>query len=98
MNLILIYDLIKDRTSDNPITRRELHDLSHIADRQIRNIIGDLRAQGFRIVSTSKGYYMAQTEDEYKAFRNVYLAKARSIHERVRAMDAYTKGQEVMRT
>jgi hypothetical protein len=39
---------------------------------------------------------MAQTEDEYKAFRNVYLAKARSIHERVRAMDAYTKGQEVM--
>ena len=92
-----LLELISEATKQNPITRRELVNLTHIKDRQVRDLIGELRGEGNRIVSTSKGYYIAENEDDYKAFRAVYIAKARCIFDRVSAMDAYTGGQESMR-
>lgn len=86
-------ELLSNATREDPITRADLVAYTGFADRQVRKAIDDLRDEGLRIVSTSKGYYIAATEEDYKAFRALYIARVRTMLARLKKMDAFTEGQ-----
>jgi hypothetical protein len=80
---------------DNAISKAQLiTDLSklgfHVAERQVRSEITELRKQGLLICSSSGdgGYFFAETPEEYEEFVQVeYRAKIIDMSETVRAMD-----------
>lgn len=82
----------KSRTKSNPLTRKELRDITKLSDASSRNIIGGLRDMGYRIINDSQGYWYANAE-EYKAWLPTYEAYAKTIYSRISAMNKYTEGQ-----
>lgn len=56
----------------NAISRNELETKTGISDRMIRRYINKLRKEGVPVMShsDSKGYYIADTEEELKHFLN----------------------------
>ena len=83
------------QTFCNPITRSILRQLLDVSDREARRAIEELREHGYRVISSSRtqGYWLAKSENDYKAFRAEYAAKAETYLRRLRAMDAHTEGQ-----
>jgi len=91
----LVLKRIKKANASNPVTRAELCRITGIRDNMVREIIGTLRDNGYRIVgsASTKGYYLARSEKQYKAFREEYLKKGLTFLNRIKAMDGYTEGQ-----
>lgn len=87
-----ILEVCKERTSANPLTRKELKEITHLNDRMARGQIESLREQGYRIINDSRGYWYA-TDEEYKAWLPKYRAYAETIYRRIRKMDAHVEGQ-----
>ena len=94
----LVLKLIKQGTANHPITRRELCFRANLKDSFVREIIGKLRDKGYRVVgsATTKGYYIARSEKQYKEFREEYYRKAMTYLKRISAMDGQTEGQVAM--
>ena len=94
----IVLGALKESSKDHPLTRARLKELTNMKDRHARDVIGKLRDKGYRIVgsSGSKGYWIAETESEYTAFRREYQTKAMTYLERIKAMDAWTEGQMSM--
>lgn len=97
-NLERIYNLIKEGTQEKPVSRFYLTLQTGLSDRKVRNLAGELRDKGIRVCGTSNesGYWIAQSEVEYKEFRANYISKAVTILNRVKAMDNQTDGQMEM--
>lgn len=93
-----VLDALKECSKENPLTRSALREILHYKDRAARRVIGDLRDKGVRVVGSgsTKGYYIAESESEYRAFRNEYHKKAMTYLNRISAMDRYTEGQVSM--
>lgn len=93
-----VLETLQDKSKENPLTRTELRQIVGSRDSNARAVIQSLRSQGFRIVSSagSKGYWIATDTEEYKAFRAEYIRKASTIINNIKAMDAYTEGQETI--
>lgn len=91
----LALEALKEASKEAPLTRSDLRNRLHTSDRGARRILMDLRAMGVRVIgnSSSKGYWLASTEAEYKAFRRDYVSRAATIYKNVKAMDAWTEGQ-----
>lgn len=87
-----VLKLCQKATSKDPLTRANLKSVLGSCDANARQVIGDLREMGFRIISNGKGYWLA-TPEEYKEWLPTYVAYARTIERRVRKMDKYTDGQ-----
>jgi MoaA/NifB/PqqE/SkfB family radical SAM enzyme len=64
--------------ADNRITKETLMVLTGYNERVIRQAIEDARRNGVRIVSNSgrKGYYVAETDDEWLSFLNEHKRRA----------------------
>lgn len=94
----LIYTFCRAASPEEPITRQQLCRLTKKPDREVRDVITQLRRKGARIASSSgkAGYWFCQSESEYKAVRAEIIARALSCFEVVRAMDAATEGQMEM--
>ena len=84
-----ILEIITEHDKANPISRRELTDLFGMTDRNVRKNIEELRKKGHRICATScdKGYYLAQTDEQFRRFLADYTSKAWSIIRTARAME-----------
>jgi len=94
----LVLRLIKQGNANHPITRKELCEATGLKDSFVREIVGKLRDKGCRVVgsATTKGYYIARSEKQYKAFREEYYNKAMTYLKRISAMDGATEGQVAM--
>lgn len=80
---------------ENPVGRPELCLLTGMSDRMMRKAIEDMRKQGIRVCADSGkyGYWLAQSEEDYKAFRGELLSRAYSQLKTVSAMDKFVEGQ-----
>jgi len=87
----IVLDELKNCSSNSPLQRWRLKELVK-SDRHARNIIGDLRDKGIRIINNSTGYWIA-TDEEYKEWLPTYTAYAKTILHRVAMMNGYTDGQ-----
>lgn len=99
MNLTeeMVLEALKTKSKKDPLTRRELKQITGMSrDSNARSVIKNLRSQGFRILSSSqaKGYWIAESEEDYKEFCREYSSKAYTILNILRAMDAHTEGQQ----
>lgn len=73
--------------------------LADVDDRKMRLAIQSLRAAGVRVCHAERkvndrqvfGYYLAQTDEEYAAFRARYGSYAKTIFETIKAMDTGAK-------
>lgn len=93
----LVEQILSSRLgSDHPITLVHIHYLvcsspvyKSASLRQVRGAIEDLRVRGMLICNdlAGQGYYRARDMKEYQAFREVYMAYAKTILARVRTMD-----------
>ena len=65
----------------NSITRDELVGATGMSDREVRREIGRLRNKGTPICATihGNGYFLAESEEEFKQAIREYTAYARSI-------------------
>ena len=88
-----IYQILK--ASEAPVTRTSLCFFVQQSDRENRADIADMRKKGIRICSSShsKGYWLAQSQEDYETLRNEYIARISDMASVVRAMDGYTEGQ-----
>jgi len=59
-----ILNKLKDRTKKNPIFSGSLETEFGLMGTQVRDIIRQLRREGYEICSNEKGYWMAQTSEE----------------------------------
>ena len=67
-------------TKDDPVTRRRLKELTHLSDRENREIIGGLRDAGNWIIGGPvHGYYMARSRAELIAWLDQYASYAYTI-------------------
>lgn len=97
-NLKRILSLVKEGTKEKPVSRFYLTLQTGMSDRKIRDTVGMLRDRRIRVCGTSNetGYWIAQTEAEYREFRRNYISKALTIIKRVKAMDGWMDGQMEM--
>lgn len=92
-----IETIIRKATSNRPITRRELARRVQAEDRAVRQAIERLRHSGHRIVASSKGgYYYAENEAQYKAFRASIISRIVKESAMLKAMDSIAEGQVSM--
>lgn len=94
----MVLEALKECSKERPLTRSRLKDLTGMKDSRARDIIGRLRDRGVRVVGSAgtKGYWIAEGESEYLAFRKEYQNKAMTYLSRISAMDSYTEGQTSM--
>ena len=69
--------------------RKELVQRTGLDDRMVREAVSELRANGVRVISSSSvgGYWIAETEDEYRAFRSELISGLTKIRTTICAMD-----------
>lgn len=93
-----VLEAIRERSKEDPLTRSELKSIVQKRDSNARGVIQSLREQGYRIASSagSKGYWIAEDEADYKAFRAEYISKALTILRIIVAMDNYIEGQDTI--
>lgn len=65
----------------------EIGDKCGVYSEHLRRVIASLRHHGFRIVSSTKGYWLARTEAEYNTWRRGYVDKIKYRIASVKAMD-----------
>ena len=90
-----VLEAIKEASKEHPLTRQKLKEIVGAKDSHARDYIGRLRDKGYRIVGSAgtKGYYIAESESEYKEFRKEYHAKAMTYLRRIKAMDNFVERQ-----
>lgn len=90
-----IFREILKGTEDNPITKDHLRAVTGKSERDVRNIVSQLRLAGARIGTSSgnRGYWLCETDSQYKSLRNEYLGRIKTYAAIVGAMDRNTKGQ-----
>lgn len=92
-----IQGLIMNATSDKPIRRKDLVRATQTDDRTVRLAIEILRHNGERIIAHEKGgYYYAETEAQYRAWRSSITTRIVNMSSMLKAMDKATKGQVKM--
>ncbi len=86
---------ISKGSKDNPITRGQLRHKTGKSDREVREIISQLRQAGARIGSSSgtAGYWLCESEADYRQLRAEYTSRIKTYAEIVRAMDGNLAGQ-----
>ena len=70
-------------------TREQLAEHLELSDREMRKVIESLRSDGNRICSDnkSKGYWIAESDQEYLDFRPQYISRAYKQLKILAAMD-----------
>lgn len=93
-----VYERLSDLKDGERMTRTDLRLILGLPDRACRRVIEDMRAKGIRIASGggAPGYYLAKTEEEYRAFEREYLSRAYKALATARAMRMSNVGQVVM--
>ena len=81
---------------DNAISRYDLRTSVGMDDRKVRDLIADARAEGYFILSTLRGYYIADTSDpgdikEMQKFVRRESKRAISTFKGAKHMRAYLK-------
>ena len=90
-----LYQELKNHSKINPLNRYSEAKRLGVTERTVRELIGDLRMDGVRVCadSSGKGYWIAESEKDYKRFRAEYISRASSIFSTVFAMDGVVEGQ-----
>lgn len=90
-----IYKLCEAATKENPATRERLTVATGMPDRMVRKEIERMRKNGIRICSrnSNAGYWLCQSEAEYKDFRRSYASRLYEGLKTLSAMDRATEGQ-----
>ena len=90
-----ILDRLEQTDVDHRLTRSEIVLLIGGKDREARKWIERLRYKGYRIGSGlgRSGYWLIDSESEYKRFRAEYASRAYAVHKTVQAMDNAVRGQ-----
>lgn len=88
-----IYSLLKN--SEGTVSRSTLCFFCQQDDRSCRKDISEMRKKGIRICSssTSRGYWLAKSESDYKDLRAEYLSRISDMASVVKAMDSFVEGQ-----
>jgi predicted ArsR family transcriptional regulator len=91
----ILLDYLKSCTKEKPLNRYEAAEKLNTTERTIRGLITVLRTEGIRVCSDSsgRGYWIAESEEDYKRFRAEYVSRASNIFRTVNAMDNATEGQ-----
>lgn len=91
----VVLDCLEKTDVDHRITRSEIGQIIGQKDRAARKLIEGLRVKGYRIGSGlgEKGYWLIDSEIEYRQFRAEYASRAYAVHKTVQAMDRAVKGQ-----
>ena len=91
----ILLDYLKSCTKEKPLNRYEAAERLNVTERTIRGLITVLRTEGVRVCSDSsgRGYWIAESEADYKRFRAEYVSRATKIFKAVRAMDGVAEGQ-----
>ena len=96
-----ILSRIQRSTRDKPATRDELASLAPARrhkdpDRAVRYRIQRLRIQGIPVCSLAdqSGYWIAQSQEEYRRFKKQYTHHAKEIFRATAAMDKTMNEQE----
>lgn len=89
----LVLEACKNACKEAPLTRRGLKDITHMSDRNSRNVIDALRDKGMRIACSKSGYYYAFETLDYSEWIRQYSSYAYTILTRKAAMDRYIEGQ-----
>ena len=90
-----IYTACAIATKGNPATRKRLMEVTGFTDRMVRKEIERMRKNGIRICSrnSNAGYWLCQSEAEYKDFRRSYASRLYEGLKTLSAMDRSTEGQ-----
>ena len=90
-----IYKICSAATKENPATRERLMTATGMPDRMVRKEIERMRKNGIRICSrnSNAGYWLCQSEAEYKDFRRSYASRLYEGLKTLSAMDRSTEGQ-----
>lgn len=79
-NCLDILEELERATKNNPVTRRRLKEITHMSDRENRELIGGLRDAGYWVIGGNvHGYYMAQNRAELIAWLDQYASYANTI-------------------
>lgn len=83
-----LLNMLSAACRDRPVTRDDIRIKFQVCDRKARELIEDLRDDGYPVVGTSdsKGYWIARTDGEFAAFIQNYTAKAVTIQKRAYKM------------
>ena len=75
---IRVYVALKNLKEGERLTRSDLVMLLRIPDRKAREVVERLRSKGIRICSGmgEPGYFLAKSDEEYRAFEREYLSRA----------------------
>lgn len=75
---IRVYVALKNLKEGERLTRSDLVRLLRTSDRDAREVIERLRSKGVRVCSGmgSPGYFLARSDEEYRAFEKEYLSRA----------------------
>lgn len=96
-DILKLKDMLNKASIENPVSRNEICKTFHISDRVARKMVEYLRDKGVRVCGRNdiNGYWIAKTEEEYRAFRREYMSKAATIFRRVSNMDNQTDQRQV---
>lgn len=91
----VVLDRLEETDVDHRLTRSEIVLIIGGTDRAARKLIEGLRYKGYRIGSGlgRSGYWLIDSESEYKQFRAEYASRAYAVHKTVQAMDNAVRGQ-----
>lgn len=82
---------LSNYSAEVPASKLDILSYFPINGRTLRNICLNLRSNGYKICfSFNGGYYIAENEEEYTAFRDRYVSYSNKITRAVQAMDKST--------
>jgi biotin operon repressor len=81
----IILNLLKNRTKQYSISRKELVAGSCLTDRKVRVLISELQSKGYPIISLGQGYWMASGE-ELEAYKRRETRRAVTILNKLRKL------------
>lgn len=82
---------LSNYSAEKPVAKEAVLCHLNIGVRAFRKICLDLRNKGYKICfSLNRGYYIADSKEEYLRFRDNYTSYSRTIHQAVKAMDKST--------
>lgn len=81
-NLLLkanILEIVKKHREDNPVYSLKLEELFNLSGSNVRDIVRELRREGFPIANSKSGYYYAESFEQIKGTVNDLEGRARSL-------------------
>ena len=85
---LVLVEMLQKATREHPVTRQVLRQ-SFGTDRKCRDMITNIRNNGYRVVTnfSTGGYWIAKTEKEYQDFRPKYISYSDKIQFTTDRMD-----------